>query len=263
MAVTKIYSTLVFVVAAITAIVLGFSPKFGALIMTIPGPVLGGLAIVVFGLITATGARIWVQNQVDFSRARNLVTVAVTLTIGAGDLALNIRRLHARRHRHRDVRRHPPLPTAGRRPPGIDDMTLARYALLFLIAPILLLAGCATRPVNPPVTSLDPTAATGCCRAWQQNLATPKDSLVILTFSGGGTRAAAFAYGVLEVLRKTEVDSAEGPRSAARRGRRDHRRVGRQLHGARVRAVRRQAVRRVRNALPQAQRAGRTARRAS
>ncbi len=88
MAVTKIYSTLVFVVAALTAIVLGFSPKFGALIMTIPGPVLGGLAIVVFGLITATGGRIWVENRVDFARARNLVTVAVTLTIGAGDLAL-------------------------------------------------------------------------------------------------------------------------------------------------------------------------------
>jgi putative pyrimidine permease RutG len=88
MAVTKIYSTLLFVVAACVAIVLGFSPKFGALIMTIPGPVLGGLSIVVFGLITATGGRIWVQNHVDFSRARNLVTAAVTLTIGAGDLAL-------------------------------------------------------------------------------------------------------------------------------------------------------------------------------
>ena len=88
MAVTKIYSTLIFVVAAAAAIVLGFSPKFGALIMTIPGPVLGGLSIVVFGLITATGGRIWVQNAVDFSRARNLVTAAVTLTVGAGDLAL-------------------------------------------------------------------------------------------------------------------------------------------------------------------------------
>ena len=90
MAVTKIYSTIVFVVAGITAIVLGFSPKFGAVIMTIPGPVLGGLAIVVFGLIAATGARIWVENRVDFSNARNLVTAAATLTIGAGDLALKI-----------------------------------------------------------------------------------------------------------------------------------------------------------------------------
>ncbi len=90
MAVTKIYSTLVFVVAALVAIVLGFCPKFGALIMTIPGPVLGGLAIVLFGLITATGGRIWVQNRVDFARARNLVTAAVALTVGAGDLALKI-----------------------------------------------------------------------------------------------------------------------------------------------------------------------------
>ena len=129
MAVTKIYSTLVFVVAAITAIVLGFSPKFGALIMTIPGPVLSGLAIVVFGLITATGARIWVQNHVDFSRARNLVTVAVTLTIGAGDLALKFWGFTLGRHRHRDVRRDPPLPTAGRRPPRVHDMNLARYRL--------------------------------------------------------------------------------------------------------------------------------------
>lgn len=90
MAVTKVYSTLLFVVAALFAIILGFSPKFGALIMTIPGPVLGGLSIVVFGLITATGGRIWVQNHVDFSRARNLITAAVTLTLGAGDLALKL-----------------------------------------------------------------------------------------------------------------------------------------------------------------------------
>src|SRR6476659_6434729 len=90
MAVTKIYSTLLFVVAACVAIILGFSPKFGALIMTIPGAVLGGLSIVVFGLITATGGRIWVQNQVDFSDSRNLVTAAVTLTLGAGDLVLKM-----------------------------------------------------------------------------------------------------------------------------------------------------------------------------
>ena len=88
MAVTKIYSTVMFVVAGVAAIVLGFSPKFGAVIMTIPGPVIGGLAIVVFGLITTTGARIWVENRVDFTKARNLVTTAATLTIGAGDLAL-------------------------------------------------------------------------------------------------------------------------------------------------------------------------------
>ncbi|AKJ69783.1 pyrimidine permease [Pandoraea thiooxydans] len=88
MAVTKIYSTLVFVVAACIALVLGFSPKFGALIHTIPGPVLGGVSIVVFGLITVAGARIWVQNRVDFSDNRNLIVTAVTLVLGAGDFTL-------------------------------------------------------------------------------------------------------------------------------------------------------------------------------
>jgi uracil-xanthine permease len=90
MAVTKIYSTAVFVIAALAAIVLGFSPKFGALILTIPGPVLSGLSIVLFGLIAATAGRIWVANKVDFSSARNLITVGVALVLGAGDLALNI-----------------------------------------------------------------------------------------------------------------------------------------------------------------------------
>ncbi|PJI42263.1 solute carrier family 23 protein [Ferrovibrio sp.] len=88
MAVTKIFSTLLFIVAAFFAILLGFSPKFGALILTIPGPVLGGLALVVFGLISATAGRIWVENKVDFSNARNLITVGVALTVGAGDLML-------------------------------------------------------------------------------------------------------------------------------------------------------------------------------
>ena len=86
MAVTNIYSTLVFVVAATFAILLGFSPKFGALILTIPGPVVGGLSIVLFGLIAATAGRIWVENNVDFSKASNLIIVGVSLVAGAGDL---------------------------------------------------------------------------------------------------------------------------------------------------------------------------------
>lgn len=90
MAVTRIFSTLMFVVAALIAILLGFSPKFGALILTIPVPVLGGLAIVVFGLIAATAGRIWVENRVDFSNPRNLITVAVALVLGAGNFKLTI-----------------------------------------------------------------------------------------------------------------------------------------------------------------------------
>jgi uracil-xanthine permease len=88
MAVTKIYSTLIFVVAALIAILLGFSPKFGAVIQTIPGPVLAGVSIVVFGLIAIAGARIWVESRVDFSDNRNLIIAAVTLVLGAGDFTL-------------------------------------------------------------------------------------------------------------------------------------------------------------------------------
>ncbi|WP_430398710.1 solute carrier family 23 protein [Ferrovibrio sp.] len=90
MAVTKNFSTALFIVAAGFALLLGFSPKFGAVIGTIPGPVLGGLALVVFGLIAATAGRIWVENKVDFSSSRNLITVGVALVAGAGDLALKI-----------------------------------------------------------------------------------------------------------------------------------------------------------------------------
>lgn len=90
MAVTKVYSTLVFVAASVIAMLLGFSPKFGALIHTIPGPVIGGASIVVFGLIAVAGARIWVQHRVDLSQNGNLIMVAVTLVLGAGDFALTL-----------------------------------------------------------------------------------------------------------------------------------------------------------------------------
>lgn len=88
MAVTRIYSSLNFLIAAGVAILLGFCPKFGALIATIPGGVLGGLAVVLFGLIAVTGGRIWVENRVDFSKSRNLVTAAVALTVGAGMISV-------------------------------------------------------------------------------------------------------------------------------------------------------------------------------
>ncbi len=90
MTVTRIYASLVFVIAALIAIFLGFSPKFGALIQLIPGPVLGGMSIVVFGLIAIAGARIWVVNQVDFTNNRNLIVASVTLVLGAGNFGLEL-----------------------------------------------------------------------------------------------------------------------------------------------------------------------------
>jgi putative pyrimidine permease RutG len=88
MAATKIYSTAIFFVAGLMAIVLGFSPKFGALIQAIPLAVMGGVSIVVFGLIAIAGAKIWVDNKVDFSQNKNLLVAAITLVLGTGDYTL-------------------------------------------------------------------------------------------------------------------------------------------------------------------------------
>jgi putative pyrimidine permease RutG len=88
MAATKIYSTLAFLVAALFAVVLGFSPKFGALIQAVPLAVMGGISIVVFGLIAVAGIKIWVDNRVDFAQPANMITVAITLVLGTGDYTL-------------------------------------------------------------------------------------------------------------------------------------------------------------------------------
>jgi putative pyrimidine permease RutG len=88
MAATKIYSTAVFLFAALIALLLGFSPKFGAVIQAIPLPVMGGVSIVVFGLIAVAGAKIWVDNRVDFSQNKNLIVAAITLVLGTGDFTL-------------------------------------------------------------------------------------------------------------------------------------------------------------------------------
>jgi NTE family protein len=82
--------------------------------------------------------------------------------------------------------------------------------LLAALAAALLLAGCATRPVNPPLTHFDPTTHYRFDRPGQG--AEERQNLVILAFSGGGTRAAAFAYGVLETLRGTEIVGPKGRR---------------------------------------------------
>ncbi|CAE6762767.1 hypothetical protein R69927_04934 [Paraburkholderia domus] len=81
-------------------------------------------------------------------------------------------------------------------------------SILLLFALLLLLGGCATRPINPPITRIDP--AGGYRLVTRPQYSTDNGNLVILAFSGGGTRAAAFSYGVLEFLRKTEVTGPKG-----------------------------------------------------
>ncbi|WP_020017834.1 uracil-xanthine permease family protein [Promicromonospora sukumoe] len=93
MAASRVYSTAAYWVAAFGALVLSMSPKFGALINTVPQGVLGGVTTMLYGMIGILGARIWVQAKVDFSDSVNLTTAAVPLIIGianftwtAGDL---------------------------------------------------------------------------------------------------------------------------------------------------------------------------------
>ena len=85
MAATRVYSTLAYWVAAAFALILSMVPKFGVLVSVIPLGVLGGLATLLFGLIALLGARIWVQNGVNFSHPVNLVTAAVAIIMGTAD----------------------------------------------------------------------------------------------------------------------------------------------------------------------------------
>jgi hypothetical protein len=82
MAATKVYSTLAYVVAALVAILFGLSPKFGAVISATPGGVLGGITVVLYGMIGLLGAKIWIENRVDFGNPVNLVPMAAAIIIG-------------------------------------------------------------------------------------------------------------------------------------------------------------------------------------
>ncbi|MGN9777477.1 uracil-xanthine permease family protein [Micromonospora sp. H33] len=96
MAATRVYSTAAYWVAGVAAVLLGLSPKFGALILTVPAGVLGGATTALYGLIAILGARIWIENRVDFHDPVNLLTAAVAVIVGAanftvtaGDLSFN------------------------------------------------------------------------------------------------------------------------------------------------------------------------------
>ena len=88
MAATKVYSTAAYVVAALTAIVLGCSPKLGAVISATPGGVLGGITVVLYGMIGLLGAKIWKENRVDFADPVNLVPISAGIIIGIGNVSV-------------------------------------------------------------------------------------------------------------------------------------------------------------------------------
>ncbi len=82
MAATRVYSTAAYWVAGAGALVLSMCPKFGAAVATVPAGVLGGAATMLYGMIGLLGARIWLQNKVDFSNPVNLTTAAIPLVVG-------------------------------------------------------------------------------------------------------------------------------------------------------------------------------------
>jgi uracil-xanthine permease len=90
MAATRVYSTAAYWVAAIVAILFGLCPKFGAVIAATPGGVLGGITVVLYGMIGLLGAKIWVENRVDFGDPINLLPLAAGLVVGIGGVSLDI-----------------------------------------------------------------------------------------------------------------------------------------------------------------------------
>ncbi|GAA0453575.1 solute carrier family 23 protein [Streptomyces sp. NPDC046215] len=90
MAATRVYSTAAYWAAAGFALLFGVCPKFGAVVAAVPGAVLGGITVILYGMIGLLGAQIWVHNKVDLRNPLNLVPVAAGVIIGIGGVSLKI-----------------------------------------------------------------------------------------------------------------------------------------------------------------------------
>lgn len=90
LAITKVYSTWIIGLAAILAIVLSFCGKLAALISSIPDPVMGGISILLFGIIAASGIRMLVEAKVDYNKSQNLILTCVVLVIGISGASVEI-----------------------------------------------------------------------------------------------------------------------------------------------------------------------------
>lgn len=89
-ALTKAFNPLYMTIAAFTAIILAFVGKLGAVLKTIPVPVMGGIMILLFGMIASIGISALVRDKVDFSKPRNLIIASVILVVGIGDLSFTL-----------------------------------------------------------------------------------------------------------------------------------------------------------------------------
>jgi len=90
LAITRVYSVWVTGGAALMAVALAFVQKVGALIQTIPQPVMGGICILLFGIISSSGLRMLVQSGIDYGKNRNLIISSVILVLGIGGGAISI-----------------------------------------------------------------------------------------------------------------------------------------------------------------------------
>lgn len=90
MAVTKVYSVQVIGGAAVLSICCSFLGKLSALISTIPGPVIGGISFLLYGMIGTSGLRMLVDGKVDYSKSRNLTLTSVVFVVGLSGIALNL-----------------------------------------------------------------------------------------------------------------------------------------------------------------------------
>ena len=90
MAITKVYSVWVIGGAAAFSIILSFIGKASALIQTIPGPVMGGVSFLLYGMIGASGIRLMVDAKIDYSKPRNLAMTSVVFVVGLSGIAIKI-----------------------------------------------------------------------------------------------------------------------------------------------------------------------------
>ncbi|MFJ8821871.1 uracil-xanthine permease family protein [Streptomyces sp. NPDC102467] len=88
MAATRVYSTAAYWAAAGFALLFGLCPKFGAIVAAIPGGVLGGITVILYGMIGLLGAQIWINAKVDLRNPLNLVPAAAGIIIGVGNVSL-------------------------------------------------------------------------------------------------------------------------------------------------------------------------------
>ncbi len=91
-ALTKAFDPVYMIIAAVFAILLAFIGKLGAILRTIPSPVMGGVMLLLFGMIASVGMRSLIKDRVDIGKSRNLIIISLILVFGIGDMSISLGR---------------------------------------------------------------------------------------------------------------------------------------------------------------------------